>query len=454
MSVATRTGSRLSRRTAPIPHVVFGTAQPRIAQREPSKESTVGIEVQNLSKRYGSFQAVKDVSFEVPAGQLVALLGPSGSGKSTILRIIAGLELADTGSVVLTGEDATRLPVQERGVGFVFQHYALFRHMTVRDNIAFGLKVRKLPRAEVKARVDELLELVQLSGYAGRYPSQLSGGQRQRVALARALAPRPKVLLLDEPFGALDAKVRDELRAWLRKLHDEVHVTSLFVTHDQREAFEVADQIVVLNEGRVQQVGPPQELYERPHSPFVARFLGQVNVLPARDDPAPRSRPGPRLAIGPRPLRRSPRPRSTSAPTTWTSSRERNGRPCWQARVERVTPLGGVVRIELAIDDDHRIHLELPSDQTPELSVVRGDLLYVVPRLINVFDPQKHTFQPVALTGSSRLHATVASSAQQSNTGASATAATGGVLKSTCPFPYNLLRRSPAAEPAVHVPRP
>src|SRR3954469_6095395 len=193
----------------------------------------------------------------------------AGAGKSTILRISAGLGLADTGSVVLTGEDATRLPVQERGVGFVFQHYALFRHMTVRDNIAFGLKVRKLPRAEIKARVDELLELVQLSGYSGRYPSQLSGGQRQRVALARALAPRPKVLLLDEPFGALDAKVRDELRAWLRKLHDEVHVTSLIVTHDQQEAFEVSDQVIVLNRGKVEQMGPPQELYERPGTPFV-----------------------------------------------------------------------------------------------------------------------------------------------------------------------------------------
>jgi sulfate transport system ATP-binding protein len=281
-------------------------------------------------------------------------------------------------------------------VGFVFQHYALFRHMTVRDNVAFGLKVRKVPRAEVKARVDELLELVQLAGYAGRYPSQLSGGQRQRVALARALAPRPKVLLLDEPFGALDAKVRDELRAWLRKLHDEVHVTSLFVTHDQREAFEVADQIVVLNEGRVQQFGPPQALYERPDSPFVARFLGQINVLPletiqlAEGEDA--SFPGLGLADG------------SSAqiyvrPHDLDVRRERNGRPCWSARVERVTPLGGVVRMELAIDDDHRIHLELPSDQTPEPGVARGDMVHVVPRLINVFDPRSHTFHPVALNG-------------------------------------------------------
>ena len=239
----------------------------------------MAIAVRHLSKRYGTFQAVDDVSFDVPAGQLVALLGPSGSGKSTILRIIAGLETAEQGSVELTGEDATAIPIQHRGVGFVFQHYALFRHMTIRDNIAFGLKVRKLPKAEIRARVDELLNLVQLTGYATRYPSQLSGGQRQRVALARALAPRPKVLLLDEPFGALDAKVRDELRTWIRRLHDEVHVTSLFVTHDQQEAFEVADQVVVLNRGRIEQMGPPQDLYEQPATPFVTEFLGSVNVL-------------------------------------------------------------------------------------------------------------------------------------------------------------------------------
>jgi sulfate transport system ATP-binding protein len=357
----------------------------------------VGIEVQNLSKRYGSFQAVREVSFEVPGGELVALLGPSGSGKSTILRIIAGLEAADTGSVVLTGEDATRLPVQERGVGFVFQHYALFRHMTVRDNIAFGLKVRKLPKADLKARVDELLELVQLTGYAGRYPSQLSGGQRQRVALARALAPRPKVLLLDEPFGALDARVRDELRAWLRKLHDEVHVTSLFVTHDQREAFEVADQIVVLNEGHVQQVGPPQSIYERPTNPFVAQFLGQVNILPMETLRAA-NRPYldgwlPEPGIGPR-----HRLDIYVRPHDLEVSRERNGRPCWTALVERVTPLGSVVRIELSIDNHHHVHLELLSDQSLGNGFDRGDTVYVTPRHLNVFDAEKHTFHPVTLS--------------------------------------------------------
>ncbi|MBX6314949.1 MAG: sulfate ABC transporter ATP-binding protein, partial [Isosphaeraceae bacterium] len=288
----------------------------------------MGIVVRNLSKRFGSFQAVDDVSFEVPSGQLVALLGPSGSGKSTILRIIAGLEAADAGTVELTGEDATHLPTQRRGVGFVFQHYALFRHMTVRQNVAFGLEVQKLPKAEIHARVDELLELVQLSGYADRYPSQLSGGQRQRVALARALAPRPKVLLLDEPFGALDSKVRDELRTWLRRLHDEVHVTSLFVTHDQQEAFEVSDQIVVLNKGRVEQMGPPQELYEHPASPFVTEFLGQVNVLPVEtvlgidhpDDerPLPLEVPGADGSVA-----------VYVRPHDLEVTRHRNGRPAW-----------------------------------------------------------------------------------------------------------------------------
>jgi sulfate transport system ATP-binding protein len=357
----------------------------------------MSIEVRNLSKRYGSFQAVKDVSFEVVAGQLVALLGPSGSGKSTILRTIAGLEAGDTGSVLLGGEDATRLPVQERGVGFVFQHYALFRHLTVRDNIAFGLKVRKLPKSEIKARVGELLDLVQLAGYAGRYPSQLSGGQRQRVALARALAPRPKVLLLDEPFGALDAKVRDELRAWLRKLHDEVHVTSLFVTHDQREAFEVADQIVVLNEGRVQQVGPPQNLYERPKNPFVAQFLGQVNILPLEtiqlgprsEGEAPLAVPG--IALG-------SDAQIYVRPHDLEISRFRNGHPCWSARIERVTSLGGVLRVELSISGDHRIHMELPSDQSAEHELARGDSVFVTPQRVNLFDPQSHSFHPIALS--------------------------------------------------------
>ncbi len=232
-----------------------------------------------ITKSYGDFVALDDVTLEVAGGSLTALLGPSGSGKSTLLRVIAGLERQDAGEVVISGEDPTAPPARERGVGFVFQHYAAFKHMTVRDNVAFGLSIRKRPKAEIAARVDELLHLVQLDGLAERYPSQLSGGQRQRMALARALAVEPKVLLLDEPFGALDARVRKELRAWLRRLHDEMHVTTVFVTHDQEEAMEVADRIVIMNQGRIEQIGQPRELYERPGNEFVMSFLGPVNKL-------------------------------------------------------------------------------------------------------------------------------------------------------------------------------
>jgi sulfate transport system ATP-binding protein len=344
----------------------------------------MAIRVENLSKRFGSFQAVDDVSFAVPAGELAAVLGPSGSGKSTLLRIIAGLEAADSGTVELTGEDATDLPVQCRGVGFVFQHYALFRHMTVRRNIAFGLEVQKLPRAEIRARVAELLELIQMTGYADRYPSQLSGGQRQRVALARALAPRPRVLLLDEPFGALDAKVREELRAWLRRLHDEVHITSLFVTHDREEAFEVAGQVIVLNKGRVEQMGPPQQLYELPASPFVAAFLGSVNVLhgrrldgqtilgdgmlaPARDD----GPDGPVVVY--------------VRPHDFEVTRQLNGRTSWPARVRQVIPLGGLVRLDVLLRDGAKVRAQVSRERRSELDIQPGDEIYVVPRELKVF---------------------------------------------------------------------
>ena len=246
----------------------------------------MSIEVRNLNKRFGQTVVCDNLSLDIPAGELVALLGPSGSGKTTLLRIIAGLEVPDTGSVLFHGEDATNTDVRERQVGFVFQHYALFGHMTIFENVAFGLRVR--PKAtrpserEIKAKVMELLKLVQLDWIADRYPHQLSGGQRQRIALARALAVEPKVLLLDEPFGALDAKVRKELRRWLRRLHDEVHVTSVFVTHDQEEAMEVADRIVVMNQGRIEQDGPPDEVYDHPASPFVLQFLGDVNLFHGR----------------------------------------------------------------------------------------------------------------------------------------------------------------------------
>jgi sulfate transport system ATP-binding protein len=239
----------------------------------------MSIDVSGVSKRFGDFVALDDVTVSLPTGQLTALLGPSGGGKSTLLRIIAGLDGADAGTVSIEGTDATRLPPQKRNVGFVFQHYAVFKHMTVAKNVAFGLQIRKRPKDEIEARVDELLKLVHLSQFGHRLPSQLSGGQRQRMALARALAVEPKVLLLDEPFGALDAKVRKELREWLRRLHDEVHVTTVFVTHDQEEAMEVADEIVVINEGRVEQIGTPDQLYDEPANDFVMGFLGQVTRL-------------------------------------------------------------------------------------------------------------------------------------------------------------------------------
>ena len=269
------------------------------------------ISVTGVTKRFGDYTALDDVSIEVPDGSLTALLGPSGSGKSTLLRIIGGLESPDAGRVVIHGEDQTSIAPQRRGIGFVFQHYAAFKHMTVRDNVAFGLTVRKRPKAEVAAKVDELLEIVGLAGYQKRYPSQLSGGQRQRMALARALAVEPKVLLLDEPFGALDAKVRADLREWLRKLHEEVHVTTLLVTHDQEEAMSIADQIAVMDHSRIEQVGTPRELYDRPETPFVMRFLGPVTrlgealVRPARHRAV--GRRAARLVRGAGRARRAPR---------------------------------------------------------------------------------------------------------------------------------------------------
>lgn len=239
----------------------------------------MGIEIRGIHKNFGDFIALEDINLSIPSGQLTALLGPSGGGKSTLLRIIAGLESSDSGSVQIEGLDATNVPAQKRNVGFVFQHYAAFKHMTVAKNVAFGLEIRKKPKAEIKEKVHELLKLVHLEQFSHRLPSQLSGGQRQRMALARALAIEPSVLLLDEPFGALDAKVRKELRDWLRRLHDEVHVTTVFVTHDQEEALEVADSIVVINEGRIEQIGSPDDLYDRPASEFVLSFLGPVTRL-------------------------------------------------------------------------------------------------------------------------------------------------------------------------------
>ena len=308
------------------------------------------IEVRNISKRFGDFRALDDVSIDVESGSLTALLGPSGSGKSTLLRIIAGLEWPDEGEIKLAGEDATPLTPQKRGVGFVFQHYAAFKHMTVRDNIAFGLKIRKRPKDEVTRRVDELLDLVQLQGFGDRYPAQLSGGQRQRMALARALAPEPKVLLLDEPFGALDARVRAELRVWLRRLHEETHTTTVFVTHDQEEAMEVADKVVVMNHGRVEQVAGPRELYDEPANPFVMSFVGQANRFGD-------------TWVRPHDLQVLLSPNETTR----------------EAMVERISHLGFEVRVELARDDGAHVQAQLTRDAAERLELEPGQIVYVEP---------------------------------------------------------------------------
>jgi sulfate transport system ATP-binding protein len=306
------------------------------------------ISVQSVSKRFGDFEALGDVSLEVPEGSLTALLGPSGSGKSTLLRIIGGLERPDAGRVVVDGADVTDVPPQRRGIGFVFQHYAAFRHMTVRDNVAFGLKVRKEPKARVRSRTSELLGIVGLAGYADRYPNQLSGGQRQRMALARALAVQPRVLLLDEPFGALDAKVRAELREWLRRLHEEVEVTTLLVTHDQEEAMSIADRIAVMDHARIAQVGAPRELYDQPATAFVASFLGPVSRL------------GDRL-VRPHDIAISVDPLDDGL----------------EAMVSRVIHLGFEVRVELMLADGGAVSAQLTRSAIDELELAGGDIVWL-----------------------------------------------------------------------------
>lgn len=350
----------------------------------------MSIEIRNLTKRFGAFEALSDVSIDVPTGELVALLGPSGSGKTTLLRIVAGLEVPDGGTVRVNGEEATNRDLRDRQVGFVFQHYALFRHMTVFENIAFGLNVkprRQRPsREEIRARVGELLRLVQLEGMAKRYPSQLSGGQRQRIALARALAVNPSVLLLDEPFGALDAKVRQELRRWLRRLHDELHVTSVFVTHDQDEALEVADRVVMMNEGRVEQVGTPAEVYERPANPFVYNFLGNVNLFRGR------VREG-RMRFGTIEMDAPEHAGTADAPAVgYVRShdievrRSPNGEASLEAVIRHVHAVGPVVRLELSRrGTEEPIEAELSRERYRKLAVGLGDTVFLVPRNIQVF---------------------------------------------------------------------
>ena len=314
------------------------------------------IAAQSVTKRFGDFVALEDVSIEVPDGSLTALLGTSGSGKSTLLRIIAGLEAPTSGSVIIHDRDVTSRPPQQREIGFVFQHYAAFKHMTVRDNVAFGLKIRKQPRDKVRRRVDELLEIVGLTGWADRYPGQLSGGQRQRMALARALAVEPAVLLLDEPFGALDANVRQELREWLRRLHDEVHVTTVIVTHDQEEAMAISDRIVVLDHGRVQQAGEPREVYEQPANEFVMGFLGPVSRL------------GESL-VRPHDLVLSPVPVDGGV----------------EAQVIRVVYLGFEVRVELTSAGGDSVSVQLTRAEADELELAAGDITYVRPTAAAAF---------------------------------------------------------------------
>ena len=314
------------------------------------------IEARGIVKRFGDFTALDGVSVDVPSGSLTALLGPSGSGKSTLLRVIAGLEAPDEGKVVLAGEDVTRVAPQERGVGFVFQHYAAFKHMTVWENVAFGLKIRRRPRAEVKQRVAELLELVQLARLGDRYPAQLSGGQRQRMGLARALAVDPKVLLLDEPFGALDARVRKELRLWLRRLHDETHTTTVIVTHDQEEAMEVADCVVVMNAARVEQTAPPRELYDNPANEFVMSFVGPVNRLGD-------------TFIRPHDVELLLEPNGSTQ----------------EAMVQRLVHLGFEVRVELVRDDGETLSAQLTREQVEGLELQAGQIVYVRPMRQTVF---------------------------------------------------------------------
>lgn len=331
----------------------------------------MSIQVHHVSKHFGSFHAVNNVSLDIPQGTLVALLGPSGSGKSTLLRMIAGLECPDSGEIWLADKNATHQSVQEREIGFVFQHYALFKHLTVRQNIGFPLEIRKERRNKIHDRVEELLELVQLKGLGNRYPSQLSGGQRQRVALARALAVQPQVLLLDEPFGALDAKVRKELRAWLRRLHDEVHVTTVFVTHDQEEAMEVADQLVVMNQGRVEQVGSAAELYDHPATPFVMSFIGSVNILPlsAAIVPGQSMIDGDRLFLRPHDLSIELHALEEAVP----------------AKVDRIVHLGWEIQVELILRSGQTVTAYLSREDFNRLQLVRHQTVYVKPKVVTMF---------------------------------------------------------------------
>ena len=351
----------------------------------------MSIEIRHVTKQFGAFQALDDISLDIGSGELVALLGPSGCGKTTLLRIIAGLESSDEGVILFNGQDTTAVHVRERGVGFVFQHYALFRHMTVADNVAFGLRMK--PRGErpsearIKAKVQELLSLVQLDWLADRYPSQLSGGQRQRIALARALAVEPKVLLLDEPFGALDAKVRKELRRWLRRLHDELHVTSIFVTHDQEEALEVADRVVVMNKGRIEQVGTPQQVWEHPATPFVYGFLGDVNLFHGRASGGQMQVGDWRIAVPEHAHALDAEAMAFVRPSDLAVTPYTSGAPGLAARRDRALVIGPLARLELTPRDQptHILEADMPADEYRRLGLKEGEAVSVSPRKARVF---------------------------------------------------------------------
>ena len=367
----------------------------------------MSIEIRNVSKQFGDFQALRDVSLDIQSGELIALLGPSGCGKTTLLRIIAGLETADVGTIHFSGEDTTDVHVRERNVGFVFQHYALFRHMTVFENVAFGLRVKprseRPSEAQIKKKVMDLLKLVQLDWLAERYPSQLSGGQRQRIALARALAVEPKVLLLDEPFGALDAKVRKELRRWLRRLHDELHVTSIFVTHDQEEALEVADRVVLMNQGQVEQSGSPQEVWDHPASPFVYGFLGDVNLFHGRAHEGQVHLEGLQIDSPEHAGAQNAKASAYVRPHDFEVERhvpgagiDAQGRPRGiVAQLSRAIVVGPIARLELIPSEDHQtaenrtqdtiIEAQIPAQQYRDLGFREGELLVVTPRRARVF---------------------------------------------------------------------
>jgi sulfate transport system ATP-binding protein len=356
----------------------------------------MSIEIRNVNKQFGNFHALRDVNLDIESGELLALLGPSGCGKTTLLRIIAGLETPDTGSILFSGADTTDVHVRDRNVGFVFQHYALFRHMTVFENVAFGLRVK--PRgerpsdAQIRQKVTDLLKLVQLDWIADRYPSQLSGGQRQRIALARALAVEPKVLLLDEPFGALDAKVRKELRRWLRRLHDELHVTSIFVTHDQEEALEVADRVVLMNQGHIEQVGTPQEVWEHPASPFVYGFLGDVNLFHGRAHEGQLHLEGVAIDSPEHAQARDARAYAYVRPHDLEVERYTPGAVGIVAELQRAIVVGPIARLELWPEDpqqpdghDPLIEAQIPAEHFRALGLKEGEKLVVSPRKARVF---------------------------------------------------------------------